>query len=158
MKVFALWDQRPIVEKHARYAFYRPMAESISAVLCDLPIKFASSLFFNVILYFMTNLRRSAEAFFTYWLFVFLCHVSMSTWFRCAGSLCKTFGQLTVPLGLWHLALITYSGYVIPVQYMHGWLHWIRYLNPMTYAFESIIINEVSFSFASCHSCCKSNI
>ncbi|KAF2878465.1 P-loop containing nucleoside triphosphate hydrolase protein [Massariosphaeria phaeospora] len=141
-EVFAIWDQRPIVEKHARYALYHPMAESIAALLCDLPVKLFSSVLFNVILYLMANLRRSVAAFFTYWIFAFVCHVTLSTWFRSAGSFCKTLNQLTLPLGIWHLALITYSGYVIPVQYMRNWLHWIRYLNPMTYAFESMIINE----------------
>jgi len=34
-----LWDQRPIVEKHFQYAFYRPSTEAIASMLCDLPNK-----------------------------------------------------------------------------------------------------------------------
>ncbi|KAF5117946.1 hypothetical protein DV454_000839 [Geotrichum candidum] len=40
------------------------------------------------------------------------------------------------------LALVTTTGFVIPVVDMHPWFRWINYLNPIAYAFESLMINE----------------
>lgn len=32
-----LWEQRPIVEKHRRYAFLRPFVDAIAATIHDFP-------------------------------------------------------------------------------------------------------------------------
>ena len=41
------------------------------------------------------------------------------------------------------LALIIYTGFAIPITYMHPWFRWINYLDPVSYAFEALMINEV---------------
>lgn len=35
-----------------------------------------------------------------------------------------------------------YTGFVIPVADMRGWASWMRYLSPIFYGFESVIVNE----------------
>lgn len=35
-----------------------------------------------------------------------------------------------------------YTGFVIPLQAMVPWFRWISYINPLAYAFESLMINE----------------
>jgi ATP-binding cassette subfamily G (WHITE) protein 2 (PDR) len=40
------------------------------------------------------------------------------------------------------LGLVMYTGFAIPPNYMLGWSKWIRYLNPVSYGFESLMINE----------------
>lgn len=49
--------QRPIVDKQARYAFYHPSAEAVASMLTDLPYKILNAICFNLVIYFMTNLR-----------------------------------------------------------------------------------------------------
>ncbi|KAK4242765.1 ABC-2 type transporter-domain-containing protein [Achaetomium macrosporum] len=39
LEILALFGQRPIVEKHARYALCRPVSEAVASILCDLPCK-----------------------------------------------------------------------------------------------------------------------
>lgn len=39
LEILTLYAQRPIVEKHERYAFYKPSAEAFASMLCDLPYK-----------------------------------------------------------------------------------------------------------------------
>jgi ABC-type multidrug transport system permease subunit len=41
------------------------------------------------------------------------------------------------------LALIIYTGFAIPITNMHPWFRWINYLDPVSYAFEALMINEV---------------
>ena len=55
-EINSLYDQRPIIEKQASYAFVHPFAEAFSGVLADIPIKFVSTTIFNVIFYFLAGL------------------------------------------------------------------------------------------------------
>lgn len=139
-----MWAQRPIVEKHHRYAFYRPFTDSIATIVCDLPNKLATAIMFNIPLYFMTNLRRSAGAFFTYLVFITATILTMSMFFRTVGSLSRTVEQSMIPCSAFILIFSAYTGYIIPVKDMVPWLAWIRRINPIAYAFESLMINEVS--------------
>lgn len=66
-----LWDQRPVVEKHFQYAFYRPSAEAITSMVYDLLNKLLLTVFFNIPFYFLTNMRRTPAAFLTFYLFAF---------------------------------------------------------------------------------------
>ena len=42
------------------------------------------------------------------------------------------------------LALTIYTGYAIPINYMHGWARWINYVDPVGYGFEALLINELA--------------
>ena len=144
LEILTLWQQRPIVEKHNKYALYHPSAEAISSMIVDLPSKAAVAIFFNVILYIMTNLRRTPENFFIYLLFSTITTLAMSNIFRTIGAVSRTLSQAMVPSSIFMLALVIYTGFTIPVRDMHPWFRWINYLNPIAYAFESVMINEFS--------------
>lgn len=142
LEILTLYAQRPIVEKHARYAFYHPSAEAIASMLCDLPYKVLNCIVFNVTLYFMANLRREAGAFFFFLLVSFFTVLCMSMIFRTIASSSRTLSQAMVPAALIILALIIFTGFVIPIDYMLGWCRWINYIDPVAYAFESLMVNE----------------
>jgi ABC-type multidrug transport system permease subunit len=55
-EINSLYDQRPIVEKQASYAFVHPFAEAFGGIMADLPIKLASAVLFNVTIYFLGSL------------------------------------------------------------------------------------------------------
>lgn len=112
-------------------------------MICDLPNKLLTSIFFNLVLYFLSNLRRTPEAFFTFWLFSFVCLLTMSMFFRMVGSLSRTLIASMAPVASFLMLYIIYTGFVLPQRYMHPWLRWIGYINPVAYAFESLMINEV---------------
>ncbi|OJD40677.1 abc transporter cdr4 [Diplodia corticola] len=141
-EVLTMWAQRPIVEKHSRYALYHPVAEAVSSMICDLPNKILTSIFFNAALYFMTNLRRTPGAFFTFYLFSLVSLLTMSMFFRMIGSISRTVEQTMAPVGIFLANYMIYTGFVIPTGYMHPWLRWVGYIDPVSYAFESLMINE----------------
>lgn len=145
-----MWAQRPIVEKQSRYAFYYPFVEAVASMVCDLPAKILTSIFFNLTLYFMTNLRRTPGAFFTFYLFSFVGLLTMSMFFRMVGSVSRTIEQTMAPVGIFLANYMIYCGYVIPTRYMHPWLRWVGYINPVSYVFESLMINEVRRSRICC--------
>ncbi|KAF4451298.1 putative ABC1 transport protein [Fusarium austroafricanum] len=144
LEILALYSQRPIVEKHARYALYRPLSESVSSVICDLPSKIISTLAFNVPLYFMANLRRDASSFFIFLLFGFTTTMTMSMILRTIAQSSKTVHQALVPAAIFIIGLVIYAGFVLQIRNMKDWLRWINYVNPIAYAYESLVANEFS--------------
>lgn len=136
-----------------------------------MPNKVLTALGFNLALYFMTNLRRTPGHFFVFLLFAFTCTLTMSMYFRCIASLSRTltevkylFRSLTtiltiqalVPASIFGLILAIYTGFSIPIKDMPPWFRWLNYLNPVGYAFEGLMINEVRFRIPiSSNFCCN---
>jgi len=141
-EINSLYAQRPIVEKQAAYAYYHPFTEALAGFISDIPIKFIIAVVFNLILYFLANLRREPSQFFIYFLIVFMGTLVMSAIFRTMGAITKTISQAMSLAGVLILALVVYTGFVVPVPYMKVWFSWIRYINPVFYAFEILIANE----------------
>ncbi|KAF4334013.1 ABC transporter CDR4 [Fusarium beomiforme] len=151
-EVMTLYAERPIVEKQARYAFYRPSAEAYAAVLVDLPMKITAAIGFNLVFYFMTNLNRHPGNFFFYLMTVLLVILSMSGIFRFIGAVSRTETQAMVPASIMMLALLIVTGFVVPIDYMPAWCRWINYLNPVAYGYESLMANEYSGRNFTCSS------
>lgn len=137
-----LWDHRPIVEKHFQFAFYRPSAEAIASMLCDLPNKVLLTACFNIPFYFLANMRRTPQAFFTFYLFAFVSLLTGSMLYRTIGAMSRTLTSSIAPGADFILLLVIYTGFVLPIPSMHPWLRWFGYVNPVGYAFESLMINE----------------
>ncbi|KAL2705150.1 hypothetical protein AAEP93_000400 [Penicillium crustosum] len=141
-EINSLYSQRPIVEKHNSFAFYHPATEAIAGVLSDIPVKFALSVVFNIILYFLAGLKREPSNFFLYFLITFIITFVMSAVFRTLAAVTKTISQAMGLAGVMILILVVYTGFVLPVPSMHPWFEWLHYLNPIYYAFEILIANE----------------
>ena len=142
-EINTLYDQRPIVEKHASYAFYHPWTEAMAGIITDIPVKFLIAVAFNIILYFLSGLRREPSQFFIFFLFVFIATLTMSSIFRSLAALTKTVSQAMAFAGIMVLAIIIYTGFTLPRLYAHPWMEWISWINPIAYAFEAILVNEV---------------
>ncbi|PKS10963.1 hypothetical protein jhhlp_002722 [Lomentospora prolificans] len=142
LEILTLYAQRPIVEKHARYALYHPSAEAVASMLVDMPYKVMNCIAFNVVLYFMTNLKREPGAFFFFLLMSFWTVLAMSMIFRTIASASRTLSQAMVPAAILILGLVIFTGFVIPIDYMLGWCRWMNYIDPLAYAFESLMVNE----------------
>jgi len=70
---------------------YRPSAIAFANTLADLPFSTTRILIFNLIVYFLTGLHRSAGAFFTFHLFNYVAFLSMQGLFRTFGLICSGF-------------------------------------------------------------------
>ncbi|KAI2473617.1 ABC-2 type transporter-domain-containing protein [Annulohypoxylon bovei var. microspora] len=141
-EIISLYSQRPIVEKHASYAFYHPATEAISGIVADIPIKFVLAVAFNLVLYFLAGLRREAGPFFLYFLITFMLTFVMSGIFRTMAAVTGTISQAMSLAGIMVLILAIYTGFVVAVPEMGAWFGWLRWLNPVFYAFEILVANE----------------
>lgn len=90
----------------------------------------------------MANLRREADHFFIFLLFSFTVTLCMSMMFRTIAAFSRTISQAMAPSAVLILLLVVYTGFAIPVRDMAVFLRWVNYLNPIAYAFESLMVNE----------------
>ncbi|CAI7636806.1 unnamed protein product [Penicillium glandicola] len=144
LEIMIMWQQRPIVEKHRKYALYHPSAEAISAYIVELPSKIMLAVVFNVVIYFLPHLRRTPAHFFIFFLFSVMTTLVMSNIFRFIGAISRSVAQAMPPASVFMLILVIYTGFTIPVRDMHPWFRWLNYVNPIAYAFEGLMINEFS--------------
>ncbi|RYC78681.1 hypothetical protein BFJ63_vAg18445 [Fusarium oxysporum f. sp. narcissi] len=137
-----LYKGRSVVRKQASYAFYRPSSDALASVLVDIPVKLVVRTCFNIILYFLSGLATTASQFFIFFLFVFVTTLAMSMVFRTIAAATGTLPQAMAISGFLVLALVTYTGFVLPGPYMHPWFKWISYINPLSFAFEVLLVNQ----------------
>ncbi|KAF8665434.1 hypothetical protein AX16_000453 [Volvariella volvacea WC 439] len=133
---------RPILRKQTSYSLYRPSAIALANTLSDLPFSAIRILIFNIIVYFMSGLHRSAGAFFTFHLFNYIAYLGMQGFFRTFGHLCSNFDSAFRLATFFIPNYIQYTGYMIPVDSMERWLFWIYYINPVAYAWQGCMENE----------------
>ncbi|KAI9813011.1 MAG: hypothetical protein M1826_002568 [Phylliscum demangeonii] len=138
----AAYSGRPVMLKHKSFSFYRPAAYAIAQVVVDLPLVFVQVLIFDIIVYFLSNLRRDASAFFINYLIVYFATLTMYSFFRALGSLSRSLDVATRLTGISIQALVVYTGYLIPTRKMRPWFKWLIYINPIAYGYEALIANE----------------
>ncbi|KAF9984142.1 hypothetical protein BGZ65_000928 [Modicella reniformis] len=134
---------RSILYKHKGFAMYRPSAFAISQICVDIPLVMVQILLFSVVLYFMSGLQRTFVKWLLFCVILFLCALCMTAFFRMWAAVSATFDAASRNSGLILLALILYSGYMIPYQSMHPWFIWFFWINPLAYAFKALISNEM---------------
>jgi len=67
----------------------------------------------------------------------------MSQIYRSLAACTRTVSQAMAIAGVVTLAIVIYTGYVIPRQLMHHWFKWLSWINPVAYAFEALFVNEL---------------
>ncbi|KAK7063883.1 pleiotropic drug resistance ABC transporter protein [Favolaschia claudopus] len=133
---------RPILRKQTSYSMYRPSALALANTFADLPFSAARVLIFNIPVYFMAHLSRTAGGFWTFHLFNYVAYLAMQGFFRTFGVLCTNF-HVAFRLSVFFIPnFVEYTGYIIPVIKMKRWLFWIYYVNPIAYAWQACIENE----------------
>ncbi|KUL81851.1 hypothetical protein ZTR_09746 [Talaromyces verruculosus] len=150
LEINMLFSQRPIVEKQTAFAFVHPFTEALAGIILDLPIKLFRCLLAGAILYFMAGLQREASNFFIYILFQLTAVTTMSGIFRTLASITRAIGEAMALAGIMIMCIAVYTGFTLPQFDMHPWFAWIRWLNPIFYAYEGIVANEFHGRLVQC--------
>ncbi|KAI9592418.1 ABC-2 type transporter-domain-containing protein [Syncephalis fuscata] len=122
---------RGVLYKHKSLALYHPSAFYIAQVIADVPrlLLFVGS--FALLIYWMTGFHSTAAAFFTFFFALFVLSMAMTALFR-----------FQYFAGIFLLSFLVYAGYIIPLKDMKGWFIWIRYINPLAWGLEALLLNE----------------
>lgn len=123
-------------------SFYRPAAYAIAQTVVDIPLVLVQVLIFDLVVYFMADLARTPSQFFISLLIIWILTMTMYSFFRAVGALCKSLDVATRITGVAIQALVVYTGYLIPPQKMHPWFKWLIWINPVQYGFEALMANE----------------
>ncbi|XP_006455063.1 hypothetical protein AGABI2DRAFT_121012 [Agaricus bisporus var. bisporus H97] len=138
----SLFAQRPIVLRHNQAAMYHPMVEALAMTLVDIPFTVITITVFAIIIYFVAGLQTSAWQFFTYYVFLVTIGLTMKAFFRALAAAFPGAAPAQAVAGVVILALSLYTGFQIPRPQMIGALKWITWINPVFYAFSSLMANE----------------
>ncbi len=77
-------------------------------------LQITNAIFFNLIIYFMSNLRREPGPFFFFFFVSFLATLTMSMFFRSLAALSRSLVQALTPAAGLILALVLYTGFALP--------------------------------------------
>jgi ABC-type multidrug transport system ATPase subunit/ABC-type multidrug transport system permease subunit len=146
----AAFESKPILLKHKSFSFYRPSAFAIAQTVVDVPLVFIQVIIFNVIIYFMANLARTASQFFISNLILWLVTMVTYAFFRAISAWCGTLDVATRFTGVAIQILVVYTGYLIPPDSMHPWFGWLRWINWIQYGFECLMANEFAYLTLQC--------
>ncbi|KAH8704355.1 ABC-2 type transporter-domain-containing protein [Phaeosphaeriaceae sp. PMI808] len=144
------FEARPVLMKHKSFSFYRPAAYAIAQTVLDVPLLFIQVTIFNLIVYFMSGLQRTAVRFLITNLFLYILTMTVYAAFRAIGALVPSLDAATRFTGIAMQALVVYTDYIIPPKKMKSWLAWVRWLNPIQYCFEALMVNEFDGSDIKC--------
>ncbi|KAJ3165711.1 hypothetical protein HDU88_003904 [Geranomyces variabilis] len=133
---------RRILAKHKSYAMYYPSAYHIAQVAASLPETLLQVILFSICAYFIEGLRRDVGAFFVFVLTLYLTALAMAEVFRLAGSICKSYFAASQAANILLIAGLSYNGFLIHYGKMHPWLQWLYWVNPLSYGFRALVINE----------------
>jgi len=135
---------RPVLQKQTRYRLYRPGAFALANTLADIPFSAVKILIYDIIIYFMVGLYRSAGAFFTFHLFNYLTYLVLQSLFRAFGLFFSN-ADTAFRIGVLFLPTsVLYSGFMIPVFAMKRWLFWL--VRPSS-SFTNLKLIEIFTSF-----------
>lgn len=125
----ALMLGRAVLNKHRAYAFHRPSALWLAQIAVDQAFAATRILAFCLIVYFSTNLYRSAGAFFTFFLMILSGNISMTLFIRIIGCISPDFNCANKIAVVVVTFFILTSGYLIQYQSEKVWLRWLYYIN-----------------------------
>ncbi|AOA65255.1 Plasma membrane ATP-binding cassette (ABC) transporter [Komagataella phaffii CBS 7435] len=139
------YTNRPIILKQKSYSLYHQSAESLQEIITELPTKLVAVIILALTTYFMPGLRLSdgGSAFWMYLLFLLLIQQCMSFMFKLIATLTRDAGTAHACGGLLALMMCVYTGFIIPLPYMHHWIKWFNWINPMRYCYESLLATEL---------------
>jgi ATP-binding cassette, subfamily G (WHITE), member 2, PDR len=69
--------------------------------------------------------------------------LTMSAIFRTTAAVTKTISAALAIAGVMVLWIVVYTGFTLQRSYMHPWFKWTSWINPVAYAFEALLVNEV---------------
>ncbi|KAI1385489.1 ABC transporter [Hypoxylon trugodes] len=133
--------ERPLVIRQKRYRFYRPLAYALGLVLTDALWKIVA-IAYNIPQYFLIAFQRTPEKFFIWFCIVYIEHMALSMVFRAIAVVSPNMGRAVLPVGIMFNVFVLYTGLYVPGPQMQVWLFWIKYCNPLYYAYESVMVNE----------------
>ncbi|RVX71601.1 hypothetical protein B0A52_03785 [Exophiala mesophila] len=138
---------RSVLTKHRSLAYHHPAAWCLAQIITDIPIVLIQITAFSFPVYFMVGLTNAADTFFKFWFILISVTFCLTAFFRAVGAGFKTFNDASKISGVAVLALLLYSGFMVPKTDMKPWIYWI---DPIAYTLNAMLSNEMFSKVINC--------
>lgn len=149
-ELFDAFVNRAVLERQAHLHLYRPSAVAIARFLMDLPLIAFQHIICVVPFYFLSRLQVDAGKFFFFYLTLFLSTINFSNLLRMFAYYVQTLDDCFRYGGFACTVLLMYAGFLIPAADMRPYFGWVRWINPMYYAYENLFVSELQGLDISC--------
>eukprot|EP00808_Paulinella_micropora_P003046 g39744.t1 len=135
--------EREVFYRERSSRLYCELAYSLATLFAELPYIFLSSLVFISIMYFMIGLWPSGWAFgLTF--SVYLLYTANCTFIgQWSSALMPNAKAATVLVGAISCIFNLFSGFIMPLPYMHPWSYYITFVMPPRYALGTLISIQI---------------
>ncbi|KAJ5189084.1 Aminoacyl-tRNA synthetase class 1a anticodon-binding [Penicillium cf. griseofulvum] len=152
----AFLEDRAIFTKERANGLYGVTPFMISNFLIGLPYLFLISLLFSIVSYWLSNFQPTAEAFFTWVMWIFLDLVAAESLVVLVTSIFPNFvialALVAFANGLW----MSVGGFMVTQTILNPfWKYVFHYIDYQAYVFQGMMVNEFSKRNYSCGADCR---
>ncbi|POS80611.1 ABC transporter [Diaporthe helianthi] len=138
-------SERLLFTRERANGYYSPVTYFASKVLFDIvPLRIIPPILMGIIIYPMTGLQADAAHFFFFLLVLVLFNLAAAAICLFIGIVCKDNGVANLIGSLVMLFSLLFAGLLLNAQKIPDGAKWLQWLSIFHYAFESLIVNEVS--------------
>ncbi|KAJ5550373.1 hypothetical protein N7535_001689 [Penicillium sp. DV-2018c] len=151
----AFLEDRATFTKERANGLYGATPFIISNFLIGLPFLFLISLLFSIVSYWLSNFQPTAEAFFTWVMWLFLDLVAAESLVVLVTTIFPNFvislAVVAFANGLW----MSVGGFLVPPTILNPfWKYVFHYINYQAYVFQGMMVNEFAKRNYSCGTGC----
>eukprot|EP00002_Diphylleia_rotans_P026240 TRINITY_DN521_c0_g2_i4.p1 TRINITY_DN521_c0_g2~~TRINITY_DN521_c0_g2_i4.p1 ORF type:complete len:1184 (-),score=287.33 TRINITY_DN521_c0_g2_i4:1637-5140(-) len=138
-----LLEEREVFYHQRSTYYYRTKAYFFSTLTFEVPLAFFEILLFAVLVYFMTGLNNTAEAFFFFAAQMYAVKLASNSFCRMVSAVSPSLlvANALAPTGLALMFLMT--GYLLPRDDIPDYWIWLYHISMFRYGLEGLAINEM---------------
>ncbi|ROV93387.1 hypothetical protein VMCG_08424 [Cytospora schulzeri] len=138
-------SERLLFTRERANGYYSPITYFASKVLFDIiPLRIIPPILMGIIIYPMTGLKADAAHFFVFLLVLVLFNLAAASICLFIGIVCKDNSVANLIGSLVMLFSLLFAGLLLNQDKIPDGAKWLQWLSIFHYAFESLIVNEVS--------------
>lgn len=138
-------SERLLFTRERANGYYSPVTYFTAKVLFDIvPLRIIPPILMGIIIYPMTGLKADAGHFFVFILVLVLFNLAAAAICLFIGIVCKDNGVANLIGSLVMLFSLLFAGLLLNQEKIPDGAKWLQWLSIFHYAFESLIVNEVS--------------
>ncbi|KAH9827792.1 ABC transporter G family member 17 [Teratosphaeria destructans] len=147
----AYLEDRALFMKERANGLYGPSSFLIANFVTGLPYLFLITILFSIVAYWLSNFRPTAEAFFTWVMWLFLDLIAAESLVVLVSSLIPIFvvalAGTAFANGLWMCT----GGFLVPTHTLNPfWRYVFHYIDYQAYVFQGMMVNEFGHRDYSC--------
>ena len=157
----AFLEDRALYMKERANGLYGPTSFMVANFITGIPYLFVISVLFSIVAYWLSNFRPTAQAFFTWVMWLFLDLLAAESLVVLVSSLVPIFvialAATAFANGLWMCT----GGFLVPPHTLNPfWRYVFHYIDYQSYVFQGMMVNEFGYRNYACqkladgsHSC-----